>query len=84
MTRCSARLVNFKVSTGLNLRSLDEYKNEMVGGQRSNLSLKFLRKSSDQSKTDLEALAEKHGIKVPAKSNKLALYDSIKSSIGKK
>jgi hypothetical protein len=55
MTRCSARLVNFKVSTGLNLRSLDEYKNEMVGGQRSNLSLKFLRKSSDQSKTDLEA-----------------------------
>lgn len=43
-----------------------------------------LKAISSYSKTDLEELAEKHGVKVPAKSNKTILYDTIKSAIGKK
>ncbi len=42
-----------------------------------------LKSISTYSKSDLEEMVEKYGINVPPKSNKVVLYDAIKTSIGK-
>ena len=75
-----ARLV---VKTGKKSAIIDDLSIGTSGTADENQPIK-LKAITSYSKTDLEELAEKHGIKVPAKSNKSALYDSIKSSIGKK